>query len=184
MGRFRATLSGDALDREVQGYLNSARRSVERAVDACRKAVTVPDRFRLRQAHRDLSSMRLSLDEVRSTVPARFEDPDLYPEQLRGSVANIQQQMRMANDALAKAKWHLNRAEESFTRAEASFLTEEIRQVERVQRDLKVVWVALGRYRGLGTIDLKDPLVVAVPESFVEETPMESPDIEYDEESG
>lgn len=127
--------------------------------------------------------MHGEFSKVRSTLPPRFEDPDLYPEQLKDAVSNVQQQIRQANDALAKARWHLNVAEESFARAESSFLTEEIRQVERVQRDLKTVWAALGKFRGFGARELQEPVFEPIPdESVVEETPLEESDIEYDDE--
>jgi len=165
MGRFRAIISGDDLDKEVQGHVRTARRALENALVVCSKATryvrTAADvgrnaRYQARKAFKDMQLLHSGLASVRSTVPVTLEDPDRYPEPLKDQVREIEGQMEQARRHLRAARMNLQFAEDAFNEVSYTFAQEEISQIEKVEGDLQIILGGLNAYRGLRGLALSD----------------------------
>jgi len=148
--RARGRLSEDALDREIQGHLTSARRYLGRAVDACvRVRRGGQPRHLNRKAYRQLMGLLDRVQQVRSVVPPKVDDPDVYPVELESQVRDIESYMRRANRALREAEDMLRRAEESFNEVGATFADREISAVSDTEDEVRRIVMGLESFRGL-----------------------------------
>ena len=88
MGRLRARLATNEVDRTVQSEVATAFNAVERAIRACRQAEVGPNvsRARLNRVARDLARVRSALGNVGKVSPGYdLSDPDLMSEDERAA---------------------------------------------------------------------------------------------------
>jgi len=101
MGRLRARLAGNEIDRELHGHLADAVRHLERAMEVCRR-IPKGDRMSSRRSDNVLMTLDAAIGNIRrigSVVPAiDVEDPDFMPEDERTRLA------RERRDALKKGR--------------------------------------------------------------------------------
>lgn len=173
MRRSRAKFSSDELDQEIQNHVTTARRSLGRAVDAVVRAKRDEPRHVNRARYKALMEILTACENVRSTVPAEIDDPDLYPESLKSKVRDIEREVHAARRLMQDARRRLEAAEQAFQSAGMSFAQDELEAMVGTEEELRELIARLESYRGLSPrrgID-REPIRRAKQERPVREAP-------------